>query len=136
MNIYFAGSIRGGRNDQDYYCRIIEMLKDFGEVLTEHIGSKTLDSSGEDLLPSSQIYHRDVEWLEQSNFLVADVSSPSLGVGLEIGYAIKQDTPVLCLFREEEGRRLSAMIEGNPAVTVRTYKSIKEIPGILLAFFS
>ncbi len=135
MNIYFAGSIRGGRDDQEYYYRIIEMLKDFGEVLTEHIGSKSLDSSGEDLLPSEKIYCRDIEWLQRSNFLVAEVSSPSLGVGLEIGYAIKDNIPVLCLFREENGKRLSAMIEGNPEVTVRTYKSIKEIPGILLAFF-
>jgi hypothetical protein len=37
MKIYFAGSIRGGREDAALYLEIIEYLKTFGEVLTEHI---------------------------------------------------------------------------------------------------
>ena len=36
--IYFCGSIRGGRNDRDIYIKLIEHLKKFGNVLTEHIG--------------------------------------------------------------------------------------------------
>ena len=42
MKIYFAGSIRGGRNDVDLYLQIIEHLKQYGEVLTEHVGNKKL----------------------------------------------------------------------------------------------
>lgn len=36
--IYFCGSIRGGRDDAALYKRIIDQLRDYGEVLTEHIG--------------------------------------------------------------------------------------------------
>ncbi len=35
--IYFCGSIRGGRDDAALYRRIIDQLKEYGDVLTEHI---------------------------------------------------------------------------------------------------
>ncbi len=48
MKIYFAGSIRGGRDDSEIYFKIIEMLQATGaDVLTEHIGSSELTSHGE-----------------------------------------------------------------------------------------
>ena len=47
MQIYFAGSIRGGRGDRDVYLNIIQYLKDYGTVLTEHIGDFDLDRNGE-----------------------------------------------------------------------------------------
>lgn len=134
MDIYFAGAIRGGRADQEDYFRIIEMLKDFGNVLTEHIGNKDLGSDGE-ALSSNDIFQRDIAWVKRADVFVAEISTPSLGVGFEIG-SIAGSTPILCLFREEEGKRLSAMIEGNPAITVRAYKSIKEVPKILFNFFA
>ena len=36
-NIFFAGSITGGRADADLYLRIVEQLKVYGHVLTEHV---------------------------------------------------------------------------------------------------
>ena len=47
MKIYFAGALRGGREDQELYLEIINYLKQFGEVLTEHVGNKSIDLSGE-----------------------------------------------------------------------------------------
>ena len=40
--IYFCGSIRGGRDDVALYRRIIDQLKQYGDVLTEHIGDVNL----------------------------------------------------------------------------------------------
>jgi hypothetical protein len=37
LKIYFAGSIRGGRDDAALYLRIVEDLKAYGTVLTEHV---------------------------------------------------------------------------------------------------
>ena len=42
MKIYFAGSIRGGRDDAEIYYQIIEFLREYGEILTEHVGKKDL----------------------------------------------------------------------------------------------
>jgi len=38
MKIYFAASIRGGRDYARYYKKIISQLSIYGQVLTEHIG--------------------------------------------------------------------------------------------------
>lgn len=40
--IYFCGSIRGGRDDAALYRRIIDQLKQYGEVLTEHVGEANI----------------------------------------------------------------------------------------------
>jgi len=84
MKIYFSGSIRGGRQDADLYKRLIDELKRHGTVLTEHIGSHTIDHSKTD----RHIHDEDMAWLRESDIVIAEVSTPSLGVGYEIGRAI------------------------------------------------
>ena len=46
MNIYFCGSIRAGRDDAALYTRLIEQLKKYGKVLTEHVGDSALLDQG------------------------------------------------------------------------------------------
>ena len=109
MNIYFAGSIRGGRDDKDLYHQIIDYLKKYGTVLTEHIGSN-LSINGE-LLEDTYIYERDMKYLLSSNLVVAECSTPSLGVGIEIGTAVEKKIPVIVLYKNKE-KKISAMING------------------------
>ncbi|KFO36180.1 2'-deoxynucleoside 5'-phosphate N-hydrolase 1 [Fukomys damarensis] len=51
-------------------------------------------------------------WIQQADVVVAEVTQPSLGVGYELGRAVALHKPVLCLFRPQSGRVLSAMIRG------------------------
>ena len=44
--IYFAASIRGGRDDVELYRELINYMQTFGKVLTEHIGLDSLKASG------------------------------------------------------------------------------------------
>ena len=67
MRIYFAGSIRGGRADKGIYSEIISHLKNHGEILTEHVGDKDLEESGE-IMPDEEIFKRDVKWLKKRRF--------------------------------------------------------------------
>lgn len=130
MTIYFAGSIRGGRGDQAIYLQIIELLNQHGTVLTEHLGSEALGSAGEDLA-DSDIHDRDLEWLRKADVLVAEVTTPSLGVGYEIGRAVEWGKPVVCLHRSSPDRKLSGMIAGCRDVTVYVYDDVTELPGLL-----
>jgi 2'-deoxynucleoside 5'-phosphate N-hydrolase len=134
MKIYFAGSIRGGRDDKDLYAQIIQKLESYGTVLTEHIGDSELTTFGEQDSSDIDIYQRDMNWLNESNIVVAEVTTPSLGVGYEIGQ-MEGKKPILCLFREQEGRRLSPMIGGNANLQVQEYKTIEDINNILDSFF-
>lgn len=125
MKIYFAGSIRGGRGDKQKYFELIEFLSTQAEVLTEHIGLESLGDSGETELHDDAIYQRDLEWLSSADAVVAEVTTPSLGVGYEIGIAEKLGKPVLCLFDENRSAfRLSAMLSGNSKVQTFQYHAL------------
>ena len=135
MKIYFAGAIRGGRDDTSFYLDIVSLLTRYGTVLTEHVGNPNLDVRGE-ALSDQQIYDRDLEWLRSCDCLVAEVTQPSLGVGFEIGKATEWEIQVLCLYRPSESRSLSAMIAGCDKVTVETYRSVDELDGIFARHLS
>ena len=134
MRIYFAGSIRGGREDWALYREIINVLGEYGTVLTEHIGDSELQITGEDL-PDREVHDRDLGWLRSCDYLVAEVTTPSLGVGYEIAKATEWGKPVLCLFRAEKGRRLSAMIAGSDA-EVCTYARLIDLSDEFRRFFN
>ena len=133
MKIYFAGSIRGGRDDFALYFAVVEQLKDYGEVLTEHVGNVNLEAIGESG-SDKEIHDRDLAWLKTADCLVAEVTTPSLGVGYEIARASDSGKPILCLFRPTDGRTLSAMIAGSSGVIVREYQSPSDLKTILAEF--
>ncbi len=134
MKIYFAGSIRGGRQDAALYAELIEHLKNFGEVLTEHIGDPGLTLLGDDGPNDRFIHDRDLDWLLSADVVVAEVTTVSMGVGYEIGRAVAAGKKVLCLFRSDSGKNLSAMIAGCPDVEVVHYKTLNEAKKVISAF--
>jgi hypothetical protein len=133
MKIYFAASIRGGRDDWASYLEIVRQLRDYGQVVTEHVGDVELSAAGEDI-GDRRIHDRDLDWLKSSDYLVAEVTTPSLGVGYEIGKATEWGKPVLCLYRPSEERSLSAMISGSNRITLKEYQSPTELPEIFEQF--
>ncbi|MDD5146270.1 MAG: nucleoside 2-deoxyribosyltransferase [Candidatus Pacebacteria bacterium] len=134
MKIYFAGSIRAGREDWEIYSEIIKELQNYGHVLTEHIGQKELSDKGESL-PFEQIYQRDMKWLKEADVMVAEITTPSLGVGYEIGVAEGLGKRILCLYREVPDKRVSGMILGNSRLTIKVYTDHKSLQDILKEFF-
>jgi 2'-deoxynucleoside 5'-phosphate N-hydrolase len=136
MKIYFAGSIRGGRQDAELYRRIIKHLKKFGEVLTEHVGDTGIESTGEKDRNEAMIHDRDLSWLLEADILIAEVSTSSLGVGYEIGRAIENQKMVLCLYHPQHGKKLSAMIAGSPDIINVEYETYDEAVDKIDAFFA
>ena len=134
MKIYFAGAIRGGREDVALYLELVELLKAYGTVLTEHVADEQLTELDESM-DDRAIHDRDLAWLKEADCLVAEVTTPSLGVGFEIGKATEWDMQVLCLFRPSAGRALSALIAGSDRVAVREYKSVADLDEIFDDFF-
>jgi nucleoside 2-deoxyribosyltransferase len=123
--IYFAGSITGGRDDKEIYSELIKYLKKYGEVLSEHIGHPGLTNLGELGKTPEEVFDRDMAWLNEADVVVAEVTTPSLGVGFEIGRADMLNKKVLCLYRNTPGRILTRIISGNKKISVKTYTSLK-----------
>ena len=134
MKIYFAGSIRGGRQDLDIYKELIDHLRSYGEVLTEHVGEDNISENGEINLTDKYIHDRDVNWIDECDVFIAEVTNPSLGVGYEVRTAIEMNKRILCIYRPEQTKRVSAMITGAPKVKTEPYSTIEEAKKIIDKF--
>lgn len=120
MKVYFSCSITGGRNDQPIYGVMVDWMLAHGHrVLTAHIAKPDV-MAAEVVVDAATVYRRDVEWIVESEAVVAEVSTPSHGVGYEIAYAVTKSKPVLCLARE--GVKVSKMLTGNDRVVFKTYR--------------
>ncbi|WP_145574542.1 nucleoside 2-deoxyribosyltransferase [Yersinia mollaretii] len=128
--IYFAGSIRAGREDVVIYASLINEIKKYGKVITEHVGDYKLSIKGQSSLSDRLIHDRDLKWLRHSDVVVAEVTIPSLGVGYEIATAILWRIPVIVLHRDSD-KLVSAMIAGSPGVEIYRYKNIAEFTDII-----
>lgn len=132
--VYFSGSISGAQDHTpDLFWNLVQSMKNGGaEVLSEHVGGKNLEEirrifslkTGVNLKEVKEpwIWARkiDFKWVDEADYVVAEVTSPSLGVGMEIQRAIDKDnlglkhTKILCLCRQDliEKNTLSWMIMG------------------------
>lgn len=121
MNLYFSCSLTGGRQDQAAYAAIVEhMLAAGHRVPTAHLAdSGVMDL--ERVVDPADVYRRDLEWIRACDALVAEVSTPSHGVGYEIALALSLRKPVLCCHRA--GAPVSKMLTGNdsPGLVLRAY---------------
>ena len=125
MKIYFAGSMRGGQKDQKLYAEIIEELKLYGQVLTEHVGEglDEIDTKG---MSDKDIYDYDMMRLLESDIVIAEVTQPSIGVGYEIGASEALEKTIVALFRPDQGIRRSAML-ASEGISHLEYKTIEDL---------
>lgn len=134
MNIYFACSITGGRQDELVYQRLVSALQKYGhEVPTALLASPDVMPL-EGIVSAEDVYSRDVGWITECDMLLAEVSTPSHGVGYEIGLALSLGKKVLCLYRK--GGKVSKMILGNPhpQLTVHAYDSPDQAVDLLSTY--
>ena len=136
MNIYFACSITGGRDFEPIYHAITAALvADGHEVPTAHLADSSVKVLEGQVAPR-EVYERDTAWIRACGALVAEVSTPSHGVGYEVAYALSLGKPVLCVYRE--GQPISKMLTGNshPTISVISYQDPEEAIGIIRSFLN
>ncbi len=133
--VYFACSIRGGRQDAPIYKDIVNLIKPHAQVLSEILASKTLTQRGSEG-NVADIYKNDMSWLSQSDAIIAEVTNPSLGVGYELAQAEYMNMPILALYRPQPDRRLSAMIAGSPKIQVMVYENTNDLETAIQSFIN
>ena len=127
MNVNFSCSITGGRDEEVIYQAIVNEMEALGHTVpTAHLSSSQvmdLEKIGDPV----EIFERDMAWLRACDAVVAEVSSPSHGVGYEIAYALSLKKPVLCCHLMH--KPISKIISGNttPGLTVVNYTLVDEV---------
>jgi len=136
MNVYFACSITGGRAFESIYQAIARaLLEDGHDVPTAYLADSEVRALEMTVSPR-QVYERDIAWIRDCNALIAEVSTPSHGVGYEVAFALSLGKPVLCCYRE--GQPVSKMITGNdhPKLRLVTYQNADEAVELVRAFLT
>lgn len=129
--IYFAGSIRGGREDAALYAEIIKTIQKSAIVLTEHIGKADVEEKEKEAgLTDEAIYQQDTAWIRECDLLIAECTSPSLGVGYELAYAEAIGKPCRILYNASRAR-LSAMLAGDAYFEIFPYHNEEELFSML-----
>lgn len=128
--VYFAGSIRGGKEDSAVYKRIIDYINRTDTILTEHIGLGSLRVTTRTKEDDVHIYERDTEWIRTSDVLIAECTNPSHGVGYELAYAEARNIPVY-IFYDKSKANVSAMLNGNTRFKLYPYEREAEIYPVL-----
>ena len=119
--VYFAGSIRGGRQDAALYGEMIAFMEERGcRVLTEHVGLESLQQEGERTMTEEEIFQRDMAWLTECDLVVAECTTPSHGVGYELARARDIGKEVHIFYDLSRGR-LSAMLAGDSRFILHPY---------------
>lgn len=101
MKIYFTASISGGTEElRENYGLIIGTLKDLGHsVMVDHFMNKTVDDlhnqTREEALAIQRLMGRKKR---QADLVIFEVSAPSLGVGQELDYALRENKQVVALY--------------------------------------
>ncbi|MDX1378880.1 MAG: nucleoside 2-deoxyribosyltransferase [Anaerolineales bacterium] len=136
MKIYFACSITGGREFESVFQAVVQALTDKGhDVLTAHLVQSNVMEMEAALSPE-EVYARDTAWIQTCDAFIAEVSSPSHGVGYEIGFALGLGKPVLALY--QEGQKVTKMISGNPdeKLTLESYTETENAIQIVEKFLA
>jgi nucleoside 2-deoxyribosyltransferase len=134
MQIYFACSITGGRQDEAVYQAIVDYLLGEGHTVpTAHLSLPEVMAL-EAVVDPADVYRRDIEWIIACEALIAEVSTPSHGVGYEIAFALGRGKPVLCCYRQ--GAAVSKMILGNSStgLVLESYRTPQEAVAGVAAF--
>jgi 2'-deoxynucleoside 5'-phosphate N-hydrolase len=134
MEIYFSCSLTGGRKDAPVYQTIVDFLIAQGiRVPTQHLAHPDI-MDRENIVDPYEVFQRDISWLNCCDGVVAEVSTPSHGVGYEIAYALGLNKPVLCCFQSD--RTVSKMITGNtsPGLMLTPYLTVDDLLPQLAAF--
>jgi len=163
MKVFYGAAIQGAENRKlrsKVHQSLISSIKDQGfEVYTEHTTGKTYDEAIEKLEQSigkmpkgdieRRIYVRNkmIEGVEGDiKAAVFEVSTPSLGTGIEIAHAYLRPrlglktVPILALYEKDYWpNKLSTMIRGLSEkdfsyFKIKEYSNIKEAENLLKDF--
>jgi nucleoside 2-deoxyribosyltransferase len=123
MKIYFAVSIRGGRELLGLYKKIADSIVSHGHTITNaHV---ILDNvmDRENVMDPLEIYKRDMQWMDDADLVIGEVTTTSLGVGYELGRAVEKKKKIYCFYDKTKENSISMMIRGNSHIVVKSYES-------------
>lgn len=137
MRIYLACTVRGSQAGREAARLAGERLAALGhEILTSHLLDPDVEQN-ESSLDETEVFARDLRWLDECDAVVAEASGSSYGVGFEVGYILgraAQTGQRVCLLYDADRRNaISRLVSGNshPACRRLGYRSLAEVAALI-----
>lgn len=120
MKAYFVASVSGRGKYLNNYSKIVKVLKDSGTIVSENI----IESSKEGVYSLTdeqkvKYYKQVLKWISKADYVVAEVSYPSIGVGYEISLALEKMKPVIVLHEKGDSPHFLKGINSEKLLIVR-----------------
>lgn len=124
MRVYLAAAMTTPAAEIATVQALLAAFEDQGhQVPSRHVASP--DAMRRDAnLSDAQLAARDLAWLASCDAVIAEVSTPSHGVGAEILAAAAARLPVLALARR--GVPVSRLLSGLPGVQLASYSDSQQ----------
>jgi nucleoside 2-deoxyribosyltransferase len=124
MRVYLAAAMTNPTRDLGVVLQLLHRIEELGhEVPTRHVAAP--NAPRRDGSPThAELAARDIAWLHSSDALVAEVTTPSHGVGIEVAFATRAGKPVLLLHRQDVV--VSRLLLGLPGGEQATYRDAGE----------
>ena len=134
MRIYLAAAMTHAVRDLEAIRTLLDCLEADGhDVPTRHVADPLgRDVEGE--LPDAEVARRDLAWVAGCDALVAEVSTPSHGVGVEVAAALAAGRPVLLTYRQ--GVAVSRLLLGLPRVRAFAYNDTGDVCAAVRRFLA
>ncbi|HEU4966320.1 MAG TPA: hypothetical protein VFT53_02455 [Candidatus Saccharimonadales bacterium] len=121
MKAYFTAAIARSPDQSEHYMGIINYMKHLGHgVASAHIpgpAQPAIDQADRRTLLDFQ--EKIEKWIHDCDFMVADVTYPSVSVGYEISHALRLSKPVLVFYDRNGPPSLLRFHENDNMVTER-----------------
>jgi 2'-deoxynucleoside 5'-phosphate N-hydrolase len=132
MRVYLAAAMTNADRDLEVIRALHDEVEARGHaILTPQVAA--VDGIQQDAhLTDGDLARRDLALLASSHAVIAEVSTPSHGVGIEVMVATREHIPVLLVHRR--GVRVSRLLLGLPGTTCRDYAELHEARAITTAY--
>lgn len=115
MKIYITCPISHTQNRLNLKPKLANIVKENGfDVFVTIVGGT-----------STEIFDRDYKELKSSDILLAEVSEPSHGVGMEIGLSYEMGLARILLL--EKGKHITKFAQGMPDTSIIEYENEDEL---------
>jgi len=135
VRIYLAASMTSPAAEIAVVRHLLAALEGEGHVVpSRHVADAAAAMTRDAQLSDAQLAARDLAWLAECDAVIAEVSTPSHGVGVEVMAASAAGIPVLALARHGVG--VSRLLKGLPGVRAVAYRTIEQALAEVADFLS
>lgn len=120
-NVLITGSVMSTNSDSIYiYKKLVQICEEHGLEVSSPLDTMAFTGNDEER------YIRAMKLIDSANYIIAEMSIPSTGQGMELQQAIIKKIPILIIAKENS--KISSLIKGSKGIVdILYYNNLEDI---------